>query len=57
MALGFGSIFNILVRRFVAVDEVPPSQLGLLLAAAGLRLRGRVRAISSKITGKRSKTE
>ncbi|KAF2026604.1 GPI transamidase component GPI16 precursor [Setomelanomma holmii] len=29
MALGFGNIFNLLVRRFVGADEVPASQGGL----------------------------
>jgi phosphatidylinositol glycan class T len=57
MALGFGSIFNILVRRFAAVHEVAPSQLGLLLAAAQQKLRTRFRTISAKLTGTRSKTE
>ncbi|KAF2397018.1 GPI transamidase component Gpi16 [Trichodelitschia bisporula] len=40
MALGFGSIFNLLVRRLVAADEVPPTPLVLALA----RVRGRVGA-------------
>lgn len=29
MALGFGNIFNLLVRRFVGVDEVPAGEAGL----------------------------
>ncbi|KAI9827889.1 MAG: Subunit of the glycosylphosphatidylinositol transamidase complex-like protein [Phylliscum demangeonii] len=42
MALAFGSIFNLLVRRFVAADEVPPAALPPLLRARVLRplLRG-----------------
>jgi GPI-anchor transamidase subunit T len=57
MALAFGGIFNILVRRFVAADEVPPTKVGLLLAVLQTRVRGRVRAIFSKASGTRAKTE
>jgi phosphatidylinositol glycan class T len=37
MALGFGSIFNLLVRRIVAADEVPVA--GLAVAVAGSKAR------------------
>ncbi len=41
MALGFGNIFNLLVRRFVGVDEVPPGGgLRGLVEARLNRLRG-----------------
>ena len=41
MALGFGNIFNLLVRRFVGVDEVPATGglKGIIAAKLG-RLRG-----------------
>jgi phosphatidylinositol glycan class T len=45
MALGFGGIFNILVRRFVAADEVPAMRLGVMLAAFRGRLLGRLKAL------------
>lgn len=53
MALGFGSIFNLLVRRFVAVDEVEPSKL----AAIPILLRGRIKGVIAKFTNKGIKKE
>jgi GPI-anchor transamidase subunit T len=38
-ALAFGSIFNLLVRRFVAVDEVEENKLKLLVATLVRKLR------------------
>jgi phosphatidylinositol glycan class T len=45
MALGFGSIFNLLVRRLVAADEVGPAPMALVL----LQLRGRIRGIIQRL--------
>ncbi|PGH07774.1 hypothetical protein AJ79_06162 [Helicocarpus griseus UAMH5409] len=50
MALAFGSIFNILVRRLVAVDEVPESGLKA-------KLLGRIVAVRDKLRGKGVKVE
>lgn len=47
MALAFGSIFNILIRRFVAFDEVPENNLAKL----GKRIKFRIAAIKEKLTG------
>lgn len=44
IALGFGSVFNLLVRRFVLVEEVPVSPL----AAAVGNIRARVKALLGK---------
>jgi GPI-anchor transamidase subunit T len=52
MALAFGSIFNLLIRRFVAADEVDGTRLGRLkrrLAGAVVMLRDRLRGKSKKI--------
>ncbi|KAF2670587.1 GPI transamidase-like protein component Gpi16 [Microthyrium microscopicum] len=57
MALGFGGIFNILVRRFVAADEVPENKLPLALTALVARFRGRIRQVITKAMGNREKTE
>jgi phosphatidylinositol glycan class T len=48
MALGFGSIFNLLVRRLVAVDEVGPAPIALVI----LQLKGRIRAALQKLTSR-----
>ena len=45
MALAFGSIFNFLVRRFVAADEVE----GWNMAPLKARLRSRIEGIKSKV--------
>lgn len=50
IALGFGSIFNLLIRRFVLADEVPKSPLG----GAVKEVIGRIRA---RIMGKGVKSE
>jgi phosphatidylinositol glycan class T len=41
MALAFGSIFNLLVRRFVAADEAPTRDLRKIVA----KLRGRIQLL------------
>jgi phosphatidylinositol glycan class T len=53
MALAFGSIFNLLVRRFVGVDEVPKSALGKLRD----RFMGRLVAVKDRVAGKGEKIE
>lgn len=54
MALAFGSIFNILIRRFVAFDEVPENKLAKMTKT----LRSRLTAIKDKLTGtKAGKTD
>lgn len=53
IALAFGSIFNILVRRFVGADEAPDSKLKGLVQ----RIRGRLVAAGDKIGGKTKKTD
>ena len=54
MALAFGSIFNILIRRFVAFDEVPANKIGKLVK----NLKFRIAALKEKISGtKAGKTD
>lgn len=53
IALAFGSIFNLLVRRFVTVDEAAAVASQTLKG----RLMGKVVAIRDRIAGKGSKTE
>lgn len=53
MALAFGSIFNLLVRRFVGADEVEDNRLKLLLQ----KVKGRTAILTEKITGKTGKVE
>lgn len=48
MALAFGSIFTILVRRFVAADEVE----GWDLKGMREKLVGRVRVVRERFGGK-----
>lgn len=57
MALGFGGIYNILVRRFVGADEAPQSTMGVAIAAAMTKARGRIRQLFVKILGQRDKIE
>jgi GPI-anchor transamidase subunit T len=45
MALGFGSFLNLLVRRLVALDELPPTAL----KRAGARIRGRIQFLLSRL--------
>ncbi len=53
MALAFGSIFNLLVRRFVGVDEVEDGQLQILLKSIARKLA----AFRDQIRGKNEKVE
>ncbi|PYH93035.1 Gpi16 subunit, GPI transamidase component [Aspergillus ellipticus CBS 707.79] len=53
IALAFGSIFNLLVRRFVTADEAS----ALRAQTVKGRLSGKLVAIRDKIKGKRAKTE
>jgi phosphatidylinositol glycan class T len=53
MALAFGSIFNLLVRRFVGADEVPKSTLTRLRD----RVMGRFVAVKDRFAGKGNKIE
>ena len=53
IALAFGGIFNLLVRRFVLADEVPNGKLTVLRD----KLRGKILVIKDKIGGKRHKVE
>ena len=48
MALAFGMIFNLLVRRFVGADEVE----GYDISAIKAKVRGRVMFLKERITGK-----
>lgn len=42
IALGFGSIFNLLVRRFVLVEEMPVSLLAVRIKAVVGAVLGKV---------------
>jgi phosphatidylinositol glycan class T len=53
MALAFGNIFNLLVRRFVGADEVEGFDLRLVKE----RLKGRLVALRDKLAGKGKKVE
>jgi phosphatidylinositol glycan class T len=53
MALAFGSIFNLLVRRFVGVDEVEDNKLRVLIKA----IVSRIRSLKDRIAGKTKKIE
>jgi phosphatidylinositol glycan class T len=53
IALGFGTIFNILVRRVVSADEA--AALGAQTLKA--RILGKVVAIRDKLGGKGTKVE
>jgi len=57
MALGFGGIYNILVRRFVGADEAPQSTISVAVAAALAKARGRIRQVFARVTGQRDKVE
>ena len=49
MALGFGSIFNLLVRRIVAADEVAAAPAALAVAAFKEKVRAGIRGLVGKI--------
>ncbi|CAK3996928.1 GPI transamidase component GPI16 [Lecanosticta acicola] len=42
IALGFGSIFNMLIRRFVLLEEIPKSPVAERIQLAALRIKNRV---------------
>ena len=48
MALAFGMIFNLLVRRFVGADEVEGWNIAVLKA----KVRGRAMALLERVSGK-----
>lgn len=48
MALAFGMIFNLLVRRFVGADEVEGWNIAVLKAKA----KGRVMVVLDRVLGK-----
>ena len=49
IALGFGSIFNLLIRRFVLVEEVPKSPLAKTVKQAIARLKARQPGMTSEV--------
>jgi GPI-anchor transamidase subunit T len=53
VALAFGSIFNLLVRRFVGADEVP----GYSITGLTDKIKGRLVAVKDRFIGKEEKTE
>jgi phosphatidylinositol glycan class T len=57
MALGFGSIYNILIRRFVAADEVPNTPIREALMRILAKARGKGRLVTNRIWRGREKTE
>ena len=48
MALAFGSIFNLLVRRFIGADEVPESTLAIMRE----KVKGKLSLFKEKINGR-----
>ena len=48
MALGFGSIFNLLVRRVVAADEVPAAGLAVAVGKFREKIRGNIARVVGK---------
>lgn len=57
LALAFGSVFNLLVRRFVGADEVPESMLAKRIKYAKGRLQGLIVALKDRLRPKAKKTE
>jgi GPI-anchor transamidase subunit T len=53
MALAFGSIYNLLVRRLVGADEVPDGKIGGLLK----RVKASVAGIVSNLSGQKKERE
>ena len=47
IAMAFGSIFNLLVRRFVSADEVPKANVVLIKE----RIKERIVALGKKFSG------
>ncbi|KAK3116620.1 Subunit of the glycosylphosphatidylinositol transamidase complex-like protein [Teratosphaeriaceae sp. CCFEE 6253] len=52
IALGFGSIFNLLVRRFVLVEEVPASPLAVRARQVIGRVKGLIQRLKDSKGGK-----
>lgn len=50
IALAFGNIFNLLVRRFVAAEEVPPKNIKAIIT-------GKFAALKDKLSGKSTKVD
>lgn len=50
IALAFGNIFNLLVRRFVAAEELPPRNIKTIIV-------GKFVALKDKLSGKSTKVE
>ena len=57
MALGFGSFFNLIVRRFVDMDELPPTALFLLANRMKQKLRSRLLPLLARLRRTREKTD
>jgi phosphatidylinositol glycan class T len=57
MALGFGSIFNLLVRRLVAADEVGPAPVALILLSLKGKIRGFIQRTKDRLGKKSVKKE
>ena len=57
MALGFGSFFNLIVRRFVDVEELPPTVILLLVNRLKERIRTRILPLVARLQKKVVKTE
>lgn len=53
MALAFGNIFNLLVRRFVGADEVEGYDVGRIRA----RIRGRLAVLRDRFLRREKKTQ
>lgn len=53
MALAFGSMFNILIRRFVAFEEVPENRIAVLVR----RVKARIGLMRTKAAGKGAKAQ
>ncbi|KAK0931438.1 Subunit of the glycosylphosphatidylinositol transamidase complex-like protein [Friedmanniomyces endolithicus] len=51
IALGFGSIFNLLVRRFVLAEEVPRSAVAVRVAGVLGKVRGVVGSLKGRLRG------
>lgn len=57
LALAFGSVFNLLVRRFVGADEVPESQLSKRIKHGRGRIQGVVTALGDRMRRKAQKVD
>ena len=57
MALAFGSVFNLLVRRFVGADEVPEGKLAKRIKYAKGRIQGMLVGLRDMVRPKGQKVE